>query len=474
MNSRLDDEEDTFEGLGRFLAGVRGRKPQPGVANRLGVSPATVCRAEQGKLGVGTAERYDEVFGLGGAAAAWWERADRRRRRAERGDEPCAHGDLAALARAGGGIVVVAPAAEPPGGHTLSPPGAYRGAGDEEVTPTYRRGFLRVAATGALTPVAAALEPTRHGLIGSLAADRAAADVDEWQEIAWEYGISYPNTPPAELLRGLQIDLAALGDAFMRRPHADPAERELHKAAALLAAVAAHTVANLGDLRSSRRWWRTAKLAADESGHVETRLWIRGREIVRALAEQRPVPVILDLAEEAEAVSAGVQAPPAALPELLGGKARVFALAGQPARAEAALNEAWDNFARMPARIVGDTGSILCFSEYYMKFTESYVYSFLGDFARADGARAAARALAPASQLRGPTQLELHRALCQVRAGDVAPGVEHAHAVMTGLPRTQFIRPVVDLGHKVLDAVPAAERGRDGVRAFDAYLGEAA
>jgi hypothetical protein len=313
----------------------------------------------------------------------------------------------------------------------------------------------------------AALELARHDLLGTLVADRATADVGEWQQISWEYGLRYTSTTPAELLASLRVDIPALGGTLQRHP-SGTARQELHRVAAQLAVFAAHTVANLGDLPSSRRWWRTARQAADASGDLETRLWVRGREIVRALAEQRPVPVILGLVAEAEAIS--TKAPPTALPELLSGKARTFAVAGSP-RAEAALDDVRDNFTRLPAHTTRDAESMFGFSEYDVLYTESYAYSHLGEFARADSAQVAARALLPASRVRGPAGLELHRALCHVRAGDVAPGVEHAHAVMTSLPREHHVRPVVELGHKVLDAVPAAERERDGVRAFRAYLG---
>jgi hypothetical protein len=288
--------------------------------------------------------------------------------------------------------------------------------------------------------------------------------------IAWEYGFSYMTTPPAELLGGLQVDFAVLGDV-MRRQRADAAQRELYRVAALLAAFTAMTLANLGHLRYARRWWRTAKEAADASGDIQARLWTRGNEVVRALYEQRPVPAVLDLVAEAEAVSADGKAPPSALPFLLGGKAQTLALTGQAAAAEAALHEVRDNFERLPAYTTRDTASVFGFSEPNVRFTESAVYSTLGEFARADRAQAAALALFPAHEPRRPVKIKLQRALCLVRAGDVVPGVEHAHAVMTGLPREQHDRLIVDLGHKVLGAVPAADRGRDGVREFAAYLG---
>jgi hypothetical protein len=84
---------------------------------------------------------------------------------------------------------------------------------------------------------------------------------------------------------------------------------------------------NRGDLIEARRWWRTARLAADRSADPYTMLWVRGREVVRAGYECRPVPVILQLASQAETRLDGV--PPEALSEFFTGKAQTLALAGR-------------------------------------------------------------------------------------------------------------------------------------------------
>jgi hypothetical protein len=478
------DRQDSFEAFGRYLRTLRGNLTLEAMGNRLGVSYVTVSRAEKGLVTAQTAGLYDRYFsGTGDLPEG--EIVARHGRIARYGgqeveERPCEHGELAALAQAGGGVVVVLPP-EASGqlaglldGRTLAlPDGSYRvmtSTGSVDM-PIDRRLF--VAGAGVALPAPALLEQTRHGLFGSLVADRSAADVDEWQEIAWEYGISFGGTPPMELLGRLQVDLAALGEA-LQRPHTDIAKRELHRVAALLAFFTAYTVADLGDVSSSRRWWRTAKQAADASGDIQTRLWVRGNEVVCALFEQRPVPVILDLVAEAEAISASAKAPPAAIQKLLAGKTQALALTGQAAAAETALNEVRENFCRLPAHITRDTASYFGWPEAHLRFTESYVYSFLGDYARAEQAQAAALVLFPATKVLGPAKIKLHRALCLVRNGDTTPGVEHAQTVMIDLPRERHDHVVADLGRTVLDAVPVAERGRDGVREFRSYLGRGA
>jgi hypothetical protein len=82
--------------------------------------------------------------------------------------------------------------------------------------------------------------------------------------------------------------------------------------------------------------------------------------------------------------------------------------------------------------------------------------SYLGDYDRADAAQDAAQRLYPR-----PAQVELMRALCLVRTGDAAVGVAHARDTVASLPLDHRDRAVIDLGQKVLDALPAGQRQED-------------
>ena len=236
-----------------------------------------------------------------------------------------AGGELAALAAppAGGGIAEpLAVIRAAPGGGLMI---LYAGEEDNE-DPVKRRAFLLdLAALAGIAHAdpAAALEAARHGLNSSIAEERASADVSEWHEIAMEYGEAYLITAPAELLDSLGRDLVSLRAALAR--HGDEATaRELYRAAALLAAFTAQTIGNLGHVHETGRWWRTARAAAGRAGDPQCALWIRGREIVRAM-DHRPATAVLRLVAEAEPLAS--QAPGGAA-ELLAGKAQTLALAG--------------------------------------------------------------------------------------------------------------------------------------------------
>lgn len=336
-----------------------------------------------------------------------------------------------------------------------------------------RREFLMVAATsagsGAIGAIAAR-ETIRHEIVLSLAEHHGTTDIEEWREIAAEYGQTYTTTGPSELLRSLMVDLHGL-QAAIQRHHNDSGQRELRQVGAMLAAFTAQTIANLGDLREARRWWRTARRAADESDDRYAMLWIRGREIVRAGYEHRPLTAILQLIEEAEALI-DETSPIEAMPEFLSGKAQTLGLIGRPAAAEAenALIRLRESFDALPTAMKAASDSVFTWGEERLRFTESMTYTYLGDYRKADNAQTAALALYPGDDLRSPAQIELQRALCLVGAGDVLVGIRHAQEVIIGLPAMHRVRPVADLGHKVLRAVPLSARHKADVEEYGICL----
>jgi tetratricopeptide (TPR) repeat protein len=311
------------------------------------------------------------------------------------------------------------------------------------------------------------LEAARHGLTLATAEERAEVAIDEWEEIIAEYGQSYQTSAPAELLDRLMVDVIGVQYAMSRVP-SDATLRELRRVAGFLATFMTMTVANLGDLRESRRWWRTAKRAIDASGDVAASIWVRGREVVRAVYEQRPNATILQQIEEAEALAVN---PPAGSPlEFVSGKAQALAIMGRGDEAERALEDFRKVLSGAPAMTTNDKESLFGWPEERLRFTESLVYSHLGQYDKADAAQRRAVALYPASYPRGPAQIELQRALCLVACGDVATGAEHALNAMSALPTEHHVRPVVDLGHKVFQAIPYSEHRRPSVARFGEYL----
>ncbi|GAB2597078.1 hypothetical protein GCM10027269_60370 [Kribbella endophytica] len=151
---------------------------------------------------------------------------------------------------------------------------------------------------------------------------------------------------------------------------------ELRQYGATLASLMAMTIANVGDVRQARRWWRTARNLAEESGDPSTIMWIRGRGVVRGLYEARPTAAILQMIEQAESFANG--STPTDRAELMSGKAQTLALAGRRAEAEAALHEVRAIYDSLPPETIDNRDSIYGWPEDRLRFTESYVSRISG------------------------------------------------------------------------------------------------
>ncbi|MGI9001676.1 MAG: helix-turn-helix domain-containing protein [Pseudonocardia sp.] len=342
-----------------------------------------------------------------------------------------------------------------------------RADGDE---PVERRGFVQAAALVGLGVAgsAAGLEIVRHELNDSLADERGTASVDEWQAIALDYDQAYLTTAPAVLLPALLVDLQGLRLAMQRQP-GERARRELVRVGASLADYTAQTVSDLGDLVEARRWWRSARRAADETSDLYTVFRIRSDEVVRACYERRPIRESLQLVAASEARLDG--APPAVLPGFWAGKAQTLAIAGRHGEAEQALDRVRECSVGVPPSM-GHSDSLRDWTEVNVRYTESFVYSHAGKFAEAEQAQQAALSLYVHSydHLRGPAGIELQRALCLVRSGDVALGVGHAQAVITDLPAMYHDRVIADLGQKVFGAIPVHDRHHSWAQEYREFL----
>jgi hypothetical protein len=397
---------------------------------------------------------------------------------------------LAALLEAGGGLFPVTgllPIASaspsvpslPPGQVTTLSTGRNLAFGDGRYQVIARFGeVLIVAVDRRLFMAGAGLAPgmavqaldteaARQGLARTMLGE-GYSSAEAWQAIVREHYATYIATPPAEMFIRLSSDMIALRKAFSHE-RSESGQSELRKTGAFLTALLSSTLANLGDLPACMRWMQTARQMADASDDLHTRLWVRGREVVLGLYQRRPLGELLNIAEEGIAIGKA-QGPPrtSAWPLLMAGTAQTLAVVGRRAEAEAALNRSRDGFEAVPdAR--RDGVAILSFSEHNMCFTEGYVYTYFGDYDKAGAAQSAALRTS-----RRPAEDELMQALCQARIGDTAAGVTHARDTIDRLPQAYRIRTIIDLGQKVLEAVPVEERRGDEAMALRELVGSGA
>ena len=307
-----------------------------------------------------------------------------------------------------------------------------------------------------------------YGLAGLDASGIRSADstaVENWSETAWEYSFTYVTAPRAQVFGDIIADLA-LVMSIMESATTETVRAGLADAAAKMAGIAAMCCVDLGYRREARHTWRLARRLADESGSVDTRLWVRGREAVLGLYSGRPVPVVLDLVERGLAIDPDARN--AGRAGLGAAQAQAFAILGRRAEATAALHRTEDVLDALPT---GSNDTIFDWTEQKLRHTESFVYGFAGVDREADRAQDRALAMYAPDRAVSRAQIHLHQSVGAVRSGDVNGGVLGAAAVLESLPtqeRGDFVLAVADM---VLSAVPVHDRHRPAVTEYRELVG---
>ncbi|MEV6598748.1 helix-turn-helix transcriptional regulator [Actinoplanes sp. NPDC051346] len=323
--------------------------------------------------------------------------------------------------------------------------------GEEETM--RRRTLLLGAMTGlavGASSTGVALEALRHGL-----GQASDCDTDDWQAIAADYARDFYTRPPGELLAQLAVDLTVLQHVIAAQANAD-----LARVAGQLSAVMAMTLASTGQSTAARRWWRTARTYADSSNDLAVRVWVRDWEVVNGTYENRPLRDILALAEGSVALAAGRVCSGSA--GLMAGQAQALAVAGDTTGAVEALHATAYLTERMPADVAADGESMFGWPEVRLRYTESYVYTRVGDTERAFAAQDWALELygADPTLARERAQMGMHRASCLIQSGHIPDGLRHAAATLDELPVSHHNALLSQMTETVFAVLPPAERRR--------------
>jgi len=165
---------------------------------------------------------------------------------------------------------------------------------------------------------------------------------------------------------------------------------------------------------------------------------------------------LLALADEAMTVT---ETPGMGTGSVLIGRAQVLASHDRRSEASEAMRQVYAIVDRLPERVTSDIDSLYGWPEHRLRHGESFVYSHLGHVSKAEAAQARALALYPQHMPRERAQIQLHQALCMVRAGDASGGVAHAGRVLFDLPDLEQTEVVLEVARSVARAVPAGYPG---------------
>jgi len=327
-----------------------------------------------------------------------------------------------------------------------------------------RRRFLELLSAAALAPLDHQLEAMRRGFDAALAREPRHADVDEWERTVYAYSCDAVTAAPAELLPNLLADFDEIRELLDGRDGRCPASArpQFTLVAGQLAALIAFTMVDLGQYHGARRWWRSARTAADQAADAKLAAFVRGRQAVFALYAPKQV---LDLAEEAVFAGRGILC--TGVVSGLAARAQALALMRHADPAREALADLVRMFDRLPDDITRERTSMFAWSEHRLHHVESYVYTQLGDTRAAYNAQDAAFARYPATDYHlGRAQVELHRGACLVTDGHIGEGMRYATDVLDAVPeghRSVFLQGVA---HDVLSAVPDDARTLPAVREY--------
>jgi hypothetical protein len=332
-----------------------------------------------------------------------------------------------------------------------------------------RRALLRlIADTGADSataidgPFFGAADRIRRRMDDALlGATVSATMLDQWEDSADGYGRQYRSVPPLRLLCDVLLELGDVRRMCEGRQPVEFAER-LCRLAAKLAALAGMTMINIGDQRLARSYFRTARMAADETGDRHLRGWVTVRESMVPLYYADPGEAALlaraggDLAGRHSCV-ASVMAPvmeARALARLASaGCGSVREALGQ---AKGALDRAHLALGGLAGELRGDTA--FGYTERQILFHQGDTLITLGDYKSADEVFELSLQMYSPGEILDRSLIMLGQARCRLEADEPEEALRLSRDTVLALPPQHRSGLVVRAARSLGESV-AAEHG---------------
>ncbi|RBQ19968.1 hypothetical protein DP939_09005 [Spongiactinospora rosea] len=316
-----------------------------------------------------------------------------------------------------------------------------------------RRLLLKLTSLGLLSQ-AVVDEPARQMLERVLNRSTNVAETyttQDWEMACADHMYALQTQPPAVVRAGITSDVIALQQAL-----AAPAVRaptDLQRVASQMAIIQANVLTRLGEYDAARRWWLTARHAAEASGDLNMRVWAMGYEAVFALYTPRSPHSAVALARKARALAGKSQN--AGMLHAVSAEAQGLAVLGREKEALEVLHYLHDLCERV------SPSEVFTWGPDSVWFVTSWVHSFVGSDRTADEAcdkALAAERNSPRYQNR--VNVQLHRSIRASRIGDYERGLREATEMLDGLPAQYHSLMILNTAHRVIDAVPIEKRAQ--------------
>lgn len=307
----------------------------------------------------------------------------------------------------------------------------------------------RVAGGGeSLTVVTAAT--ARRELDRTLGSGTVVASrLDQIEECADAHRWSYVREAPLVMLSRLILDLADVRTlAEQRQP--GMVQIRLSRITGELAVLVADTLMKLGLIAEARAWYRTARMAADDTPDVRLRVRVRAQESMLPYYYGDPAGTVR-LTREAQHLAGGNHSSATAL--AAAAEARALARLGRADDARSALQTAQNVFEQIDAH--GDD-ALLDFPEKRLLLYLSGTLTYLGRTREARDVQDKALALYTDTFLIDPALLLLDRAVCAALENEPDEACIIAANAVLGVPaghRTEILRARAEdvIGHLTPD-----------------------
>lgn len=282
-----------------------------------------------------------------------------------------------------------------------------------------------------------------------------------WQELTSTYGgldevdecVDPQTVPPRRLLPELVSELRLLQARGPESVSSFAARATRH------CVLIAETLTGLGEPVGARRWWLAGRAIADDSGEGWLRSQVRAAEAASGLAEHRPLPQLLEVADAALALAQQGSARLSAVLQAHAVHARVLAAMGATVEAHRALQEVLSCSDALPTASRHDLASDQVLG------VEGRVCASLGYGTAGCLLLGRALELCPDERVGERARLQVTQAECLALEGEATLALALSMRVLVELPDEWHTSYLYDDADRVLSAArerePGLPAGRD-------------
>lgn len=293
-----------------------------------------------------------------------------------------------------------------------------------------------------------------------------AASLEDWERTVIEHGLATRERPARLMLVDLSADLAELQRALAtcRSPSA---LQRLTRVTAHMAGLMCLTLIKLEERTAFRRWARTARITAQETGDPLTHSWVRAQEAYGHYYSGELARAV-EVAQHAQDLVEHTPGASAILAAALEARAQAALGPGRACEARAALHRAESIFSQLDD---GATiSSAFAYNEAQLHFHLGNALTHLHDTEGARREQERALRLYPASDFLDRTLTSLDRAYCLAHDGDTKEAVSYATQTLTGLTEQQGNGMITNRARQIVAALPPPQRALPPVREFRELL----